>query len=113
MGEDYKDEFLRVIGRDGIRCAEIFHDAGLPEDGELEIYSLREGYTKEEFEEFLGELEGKRTIIGYSELFGCVWMKDGSWYRRGYENVIDWWELVKVPEIPSYLKKSGDEGSEK
>lgn len=32
MGEDYKDEFLRVIGRDGIRCAEIFHDVGLPED---------------------------------------------------------------------------------
>ena len=32
MEEDYKDEFLRVIGRDGIRCAMIIYDAGLPED---------------------------------------------------------------------------------
>ena len=41
---------------------------------------------------------------GGQELFGTIWLKDGSWYSRGEYDGAEWWEHNKLPQIPKECK---------
>lgn len=45
---------------------------------------------------------------GGQELFGTVWLKDGSWLVRGEYDGSEWWRHCKRPSIP----KREEEGEE-
>jgi len=46
---------------------------------------------------------------GGQELFGTVWLKDGTWMERGEYDGSEWWEHRTRPEIPNF---DGDEPEE-
>ena len=46
---------------------------------------------------------------GGQELFGCVWLKDGSWMTRGEYDGSEWWEHNKRPKHPNFKKLWEDE----
>lgn len=47
---------------------------------------------------------------GSQELFGIVWMKDGSWFERHEYDGAEGWEYKKTPPLPHYLKGEKLEG---
>lgn len=63
---------------------------------------LKPGYTEQEFKEFLSVLKTLDYNNGYGgqELYGVVWMTDGTWCDRGEYDGSEWWEHHRCPEIP-------------
>jgi len=109
-----KEELLSVLERVGgeIKCAHIYggpghfywddHDNYITKDPFL----LKEGYTQEEYTEFLSKLDFKYDSgYGGQELFGTVWlMKENTWLSRGEYDGSEWWEYNECPSIPNELK---------
>ena len=40
---------------------------------------------------------------GSQELYGIVWFKDGSWFKREEEDGLEWWVYTSVPQIPDEM----------
>ena len=41
--------------------------------------------------------------FGTQELFGIVWLKDGTWLERAEYDGSEWWKHKEQPEIPEIL----------
>ena len=64
--------------------------------------SLEPDYSKDDFQTFLAALDLEYDNgYGGQELFGIVWMTDGTWFTRGEYDGAEWWEYHKCPEIPA------------
>lgn len=68
--------------------------------------SLKEGYTPEEYKEFLQKLNFEYDAgYGGQELYGTVWlMEDHTWLDRGEYDGSEWWAYNKCPKVPDELK---------
>lgn len=108
-----KQEFLQHIQRIqkrfdqfGVLCAQIkFGDWSNSED-QREYYILTTGYTQEEWQQFLSDID-KNYNSGYGSqnLFGTIWYNDGTWSNRGEYDGSEWWEYNQVPAIPEHLNR--------
>lgn len=68
-------------------------------------YTLEVGFDSYEMEEFLqglDEIESQELSVSW----GCVWLRDGSWINRLYDEASnsERWAWNAKPEIPTYLK---------
>ena len=95
-----KEEFLqKVKSIDNVRCARIVYEPDL--DKEV-VAILKEEFTSEEATEFLNTLDLEYDNgYGIQQLFGVIWMKDGSWYERGEYDGAEWWQHKVCPDIPA------------
>ncbi len=93
-----------------IKCATIdagtYHWYNEEYTKDKKSIDLKEGYTQEEYEEFLNKLDFEYDNgYGGQELYGTVWlMEEGSWYERGEYDGSEWWEYKRCPSIPNELK---------
>ena len=100
-----KKELEQLLeGKSKVKCATItiedpyFYEESCPK------FELKVNHTEEEFQEFLESLDfNYDSGFGGQELFGTIWLEDGSWCTRGEYDGSEWWEHNQLPEIPSEL----------
>lgn len=63
------------------------------------------GYTKADYDLFIKMLDVEYDDgYGGQELFGTIWLKDGTWMDRGEYDGSEWWEHQTCPKIPEELE---------
>jgi len=91
-----------------IKCATIRRGQHYRYDKETQNMldrNLKEGYTQKEYEEFLDRLDFEYDAgYGGQELFGTIWLEEGTWLERGEYDGSEWWEYKECPQIPDELK---------
>lgn len=98
--ENAKQELLDALKDTAkIKCASIRH--GIWEHTASQK-TLKLNYSENEYNEFLNSLnfnydEG----YGGQELYGTVWLEDGTWLSRGEYDGSEWWEHNVLPTIPA------------
>jgi hypothetical protein len=100
-----KEELIEDLEGKKIKCASITHE---PYGVEKKKIILKANYTNKELNHFLSllnfEYDGG---FGTQELYGVVWIEDGTWLSRKQYNGLEWWYLMKpnneIPEISSDL----------
>lgn len=103
-----KEELIKTIDVNFIKCARIQkeeeYDYELGGYLPLDAIELKVNHTYGELHQFL-ELLNFNYNNGYGgqELFGNVWMNDGTWLERGEYNGSEWWEHKICPTIPNEL----------
>lgn len=100
-----KKEFISAVeNKSAVKCVKIiFGDIYDPEDSQS-YTNLKVGYTQEEFESFLNELDFEyHNGFGGQLLFGTIWLEDGTWFTRGEYDGSEWWEYHTCPDIPDSL----------
>lgn len=66
--------------------------------------NLKVNYTEYEYFTFMARLNFEYNAgYGAQELFGTVWLEDGTWLSRGEYDGSEWWEHNKLPDIPQEL----------
>lgn len=100
-----KEELLNALnGEAKIKCAFIHDDNGYgfrEEDEQTKKCILPLNYTESQLEDFYNSLDFKYDSgYGGQELFGTVWLEDGTWLSRGEYDGSEWWEHNVLPEIP-------------
>lgn len=101
--KNMKSELLDSLeGLAPVKCASLrlVDYFGTPERRE---YALSVDHTEEDLKEFLSDIDF-RYSEGEQELFGTVWLEDGTWLDRMSDSTMCWWEYHKYPEVPDYLK---------
>ena len=98
-----KEELLKLLeGKAKVKCAIITNGDGWDEDKKDIL--LKVGYSENEWTEFLKSLNfSYDSGYGDQNLFGTVWLEDGTWCTRGEYDGSEWWEHNQLPEIPSEL----------
>ena len=67
-------------------------------------YLLLMNYTESDTTEFLNSLDFKYDDgYGCQELFGVIWLTDGSWFERREYDGAEWWQHMTRPSIPDKL----------
>tara|TARA_R110002020_G_scaffold36503_4_gene109773 strand:+ start:1082 stop:1420 length:339 start_codon:yes stop_codon:yes gene_type:complete len=75
------------------------------EEHDIEVM-LPVGFTKEEYDNFIKKLDVEYDDgYGGQELFGTIWLKDGTWMDRGEYDGSEWWNHQVCPEIPDELEQ--------
>lgn len=103
-------EFNTAVNRSGgvVLCCTIrFSPNSLWDEDELKSNDilLKVGYTTEEYNAFLNELDFDYDAgYGGQELYGTIWLTDGTWFTRGEYDGSEWWDFNSLPEIPEDLK---------
>jgi len=99
-----KEELLNILVNTAyMKCAVIYDRHELDEDRKI-IKLLKVNYTEKEYLDFINGLDFKYDSgFGGQELFGTVWLLDGTWLSRGEYDGSEWWEHNKLPEIPKEL----------
>ena len=97
-----RDEFKDLIKGRELICASIMHQADVY-DEEM-TFNLKVGYSVDEYCQFLKDLDfGYDNGFGGQKLFGTVWLDNGVWADRGEYDGSEWWNLQRMPKIPSEL----------
>lgn len=98
-----KEELLKLLeGKAKVKCATITNGDEWDEDKKDIL--LKVGYSENEWTEFLKSLNfSYDSGYGGQNLFGIVWLEDGTWCTRGEYDGSEWWEHNQLPEIPSEL----------
>lgn len=99
-----KEELLKILSDNNleIKCANII--LGYYDGDNDRIHDLKLNYTEEEYQKFIENLDfGYDSGFGGQELFGIVWLKDGTWLSRREYDGSEWWEHNVLPEIPKKL----------
>ena len=103
-----KEELLGTLERakSSIKCATLTVGREYWEEATKNIINLKEGYSKEEYEEFLNRLDFEYDSgYGGQELYGIVWlMEENTWLSRGEYDGSEWWEYRECPVVPDELK---------
>lgn len=110
-GTNAKEEFIKHTAYCKVKCAivtqqdiyfRVFADKTDLEDDN--IFKLPIGYTEEEYQAFLNHLDFEYDDeYGSQQLFGTIWMEDGTWLTRGEYDGSEWWEVHSRPSVPSVL----------
>lgn len=95
-----RKELIRVLKNTAkIKCASIAY--GRWEDEAIKKV-LKLNHTKDEYKEFLNSLDFEyNSGYGGQELYGTVWLEDGTWLSRGEYDGSEWWEHNVLPDIPT------------
>ena len=94
----------QLTGRAKIKCALIKKFDSYDLEEPFQKFELKVNHTEEELESFLESLDFEYDAgFGLQELFGTVWLEDGTWFTRGEYDGSEWWEYRKLPEIPAEL----------
>jgi hypothetical protein len=99
-----KQELIDILhGKSNTLCAEIHT--------ENKVFILKKNYTKKDWDSFIEKLDFKYQSIGSKQnIFGTVWLQDGSWFKRIWEcnnfNCVEHWEYHQFPKIPKTLTKN-------
>ena len=111
--QNAQEELLHILEKTKsvVKCASIKCERGSYWDdndsyvGSAPIYLL-EGYTPEEYKEFLQKLNFEYDAgYGGQELHGTVWlMKENTWLERGEYDGSEWWAYQECPQVPDHLK---------
>lgn len=98
-----KEEFLRTIqGEARVKCAIVEYNIYWNDKA---VILLKSEYSESDYKEFLNQLNFQYDSgFGGQELFGTIWLEDGTWYTRGEYDGSEWWEHHKLPEIPIELE---------
>ena len=98
-----KEELLKLLeGKAKVKCVTITN--GYEWDEDKKDFILKAGYSKTEYIDFLNQLDfDYDSGYGSQNLFGTVWLEDGTWCTRGEYDGSEWWEHNRLPEIPSEL----------
>lgn len=87
-------EELSFLKFKDVKCAQIKH------------FILPVGHTQDQFHAFLEMLDFEYDDgYGGQELFGTIWLTNGSWMTRGEYDGSEWWETNSLPEIPQELTR--------
>ena len=93
-----KQELLNVIKDNKIKCAII--SFGYDED-DTNVKVLKVNHTERDYQGFLLSLDfNYDSGYGGQELFGTVWLEDGTWLSRGEYDGSEWWIHNVLPPIP-------------
>ena len=118
-----KNELIKILTANSdnknvvnsIECATIRIDysyterADLVDDGFGTLESrvttrLKTNHSYNDLKTFLNTLDVEYNDgFGTQELFGTVWLKDGTWLSRGEYDGSEWWDHIKSPKKPEYL----------
>ncbi len=95
-----KKELLEAVKDTAkIKCASIFYEGW---ENEASKKVLKLNHTNDEYNEFLNSLDFEYDSgYGGQELYGIVWLEDGTWLSRGEYDGSEWWEHNVLPDIPS------------
>ena len=98
-----KEELLKLLeGKAKVKCAMIMY--GDECDNVKKGIDLRVNYTEADFNNFLKQMDfNYDNGYGGQELFGTIWLVDGTWCSRGEYDGSEWWNYNQVPEIPAEL----------
>ena len=111
--QNAQEELLHILERTKsvVKCAYIKCERGSYwDDNDSYIQPapilLKEGYTPEEYKEFLQKLNFEYDAgYGGQELYGTIWlMEDSTWLERGEYDGSEWWEYRKCPKVIDELK---------
>ena len=99
-----KKELEQLLeGKAKVKCASIKNYQYYDEEP-YPKFELKVNHTEEEFQSFLNSLNfDYDSGYGGQELFGTIWLEDGTWCTRGEYDGSEWWEHNQLPEIPSEL----------
>lgn len=111
-----KEEFLRHVSTKDVLCCEItvgdYHETN--EDEERNTFRLTTGFTKEDMDFFLKQLDFMYDSgYGSQFLFGTIWYKNGTWSDRYEYDGSESWDFKSCPKIPDRLKRIDKEREEK
>ena len=102
--QNARKEFESSFNILNIKCAIVQTFNGYEEEDCSKDVQLKVGHTPEELERFLQTLDFDYDDgYGSQQLYGTVWLKDGTWGSRGEYDGSEWWEYNKLPEIPDEL----------
>lgn len=104
--QNAKTELLSIISRNNlvIKCAEIAQGCLYDDEEKVPEYLLKVGYSPEEYELFLNSLNFEYDSgFGGQELFGIVWLTDGTWLSRHEYDGAEYWKHNELPTIPEQL----------
>lgn len=98
------------LSYDDIEALNIIHDKCLWDDeSNVTKVTLRKGFTQEEFNDAISKLDfNYDNGFGGQELFGTIWLTDGSWMTRGEYDGSEWWEHHVRPSIEEYFKNQNE-----
>lgn len=92
-----KQEFLTSTANKSVLCVSMFYGDILETN---KTCILKVNYTALDYEVFINSLDFNYSSgYGGQELFGTIWLKDGTWYDRGEYDGSEWWEYHKCPGI--------------
>lgn len=92
-----KEEFIRKTLELNIKCAYIEREYC----NDLITHVLKVDYTQQEYEDFLNSLDFEYDSgYGLQELYGFIWIDDGSWLERGEYDGSEWWSYKTCPNLP-------------
>ena len=101
-----KEEFLDVIKNFAqVKCAYIkaYNPLSAPFDDIVAVLKLN--YTEEDFTKFLDKLNFfYESGYGTQEVFGTIWLVDGTWFSRGEYDGSEWWQYHVCPAIDEECK---------
>lgn len=109
-----KHQFIDEVNINGILCAEVevWEYTGNKTCFTEVNANLKVGYTEKELEEFLNKLDVECLDTYYQQVYGIVWMKDGSSYiiggPDGDTHVSGWKSYSWSYGIPEKLKDNGE-----
>lgn len=99
-----RDELKEILGALEIKCARIKYEPDYEEVNDRS-FLLKEGHTKGDLDTFYKSIDfDYGSGYGGQELYGTVWLKDGTWLERGEYDGSEWWEHRFLPQIPDQLK---------
>lgn len=97
-----KEELVWVLNGQNLLCAYITY---LPDglDASLQLM-LPVGYTQEEYEAFLKELDfNYDNGYGFQHLYGTLWCDNGLWFDRHEYDGSECWQMHRYPNVPQEL----------
>jgi hypothetical protein len=111
-----KKELLGFLeGKANIKCAtlsdydKVYSDL-YPEDYDEEFDGARKDivlkvdFSESEYNKFLDQLYfDYQSGFGRQNLFGTIWLADGTWCTRGEYDGSEWWIHNTMPAIPKEL----------
>lgn len=93
-----KDELLNMLGGERPLCGQVII-------GDVTAH-LRVGYFDIDWETFLNQIDVEYDeSYGCQELFGTIWMENGTWMERFEFDGSEWWRVMTQPEIPIELRQ--------
>ena len=92
------EQFLE--GKAKVKCAEITKGYQYDDEDQCPKYVLKLNHSEQEYSDFLNSLDFEYDSgYGGQELYGTVWLEDGTWCTRGEYDGSEWWEHNVLPDI--------------
>lgn len=95
-----KQELLDAVKNTAkIKCAFIHYEKW--KEDETSQKTLKLNYSEDQYNEFLSSLDFEYDNgYGIQELYGTVWLEDGTWLSRSEYDGSECWEHNVLPVIP-------------